>query len=306
MLGARTVIRGVRSYRPSITLGVIVTLSLISMASGTRASLLGDAVRDVVSVAAYPFLVTMHAAQDTAAYATGAVVNYNAAKRDAAVLRDELNQTRLDLSRAVALERENDRFRSTLHFVRANPRLTLMPASILQRSKGMLTIDIGSLHGVERSMCAITKEGIVGIVTRVEPTMSYVASLHHNDCQIEARTGASRAWGVVQGTGSDINRICTVRYIDMKDDVRKHDEVVSAGGSIYPAELPIGRVLSVRDDGDLVRAADVEPYANPYTIDELLLVKAALPETAAMAALHDTDTKFPMPDKRSLQERYAP
>ena len=306
MLGARTIVRGVRSYRPSITLGVIVTLSLISMASGTRASLLGDVVRDGVSLAAYPFLVTMHAAQDTVSYATGAVVNYNAAQRDAEELRGELNQARLDLSRAVALERENDRLRSELHFVRANPRLTLMPASILERSKGMLTIDVGSLHGVEQSMCAITKEGIVGIVTRVGPTMSYVASLHHNDCQIEARTGASRAWGVVQGTGSDINRICSVRYIDMQDEVRRGDEVVSAGGSIYPAELPIGRVLRVRDDGDLVRAADVEPYANPYAIEELLLVKAALPETSAMAALPDSDTKFSMPDDRTLQERYAP
>lgn len=306
MLGARTIVRGVRSHRPSITLGVIVTFSLISMASGTRASLLGDVVRDVVSLAAYPFLVTMNAAQDSFGYATGAIVNYNGAKRDAEELRNELNEARLDSSRAVALERENDRLRASLQFARANPRLTLMSASILQRSKGMLTIDIGSLHGVEQSMCAITKDGIVGIVTRVEPAMSYVASLHHNDCQIVARAGNSRAWGVVQGTGSDINRICSIRYIDPLYDVQRGDEVVSAGGGIYPAELPIGRVLRVRKEGDLFQAADVQPYANPYAIEEVLLVKAALPETSAMAALPDEDLEFAMPDDRSLQERYAP
>lgn len=306
MLGARAIVRGVRSHRPSITLGVIVTLSLISMASGTRASLLGDAVRSAVSLAAYPFLVTMNAVQSSAEYAVGAVVNYDAAKRDAVALREELNRTRLDLSRAVALERENDRLRSSIQFVRANPRLTTIPASILQRSKGMLAIDVGSVHGVQPSMCAITKDGVVGIVTRVEPTMSYVASLHHADCSIEARTGQGRAWGVVRGTGNDINQICRVEYIDLNDHVLPGDKVVSAGGSIYPAELPIGRVLQVRKQGDLLQAADVEPFANPYTIEELLLVRAALPQTNAMAALTDRDIPFTLPDERSLQERFAP
>ncbi len=306
MLGARTLVRGVRSHRPSITLGVIITLSLISMASGTRASLIGDAVRDVVSVAAYPFLVTMHATQNAVEYATGAVVNYNAAQHDAETLRDELNQSQLELARLAQLERENDRLRETIQFVRANPKLTLLPASILQRSKGMLTIDVGSIHGVKPSMCAISKEGIVGIVTRVEPTMSYVASLHHNDCRIVARAGKSRAWGVVKGTGNDINQICQMEYVMLLDDVLPGDEVVSAGGNIYPAELPIGRVVRVQKQGDLLQSAVVRPYANPYAIEELLLVEAALPETDLMAALPDVDPNFALPDERALQERFAP
>jgi len=306
MLGARAIVRGVRSYRPSITLGVIVALCLISMASGTRASLLGDAVRKVVSVAASPFLLTMNVAQDAVEYTTGAVVSYNAATRDAADLRDELNRTRLDLSRAATLERENDRLRNLLKFVRGNPRLKTMSASILQRSKGMLTIDVGSLHGVELSMCAITKDGIVGIVTRVEPTMSYVASLHHAACSIEARTGSDRVLGIVRGSGNDVNQICQVQYIDLKDHVSKGDEVVSAGGNVYPAELPIGKVLRVQKQGDLLRAAVVQPYANPYTIEELLLVQVALPKPSAMASRPEVDHRFAMPDDRPLQERFAP
>ncbi len=306
MLGARTIVRGVRSYRPSITLGVIVALSLISMASGTRASLLGDAVRDVVTVAAYPFLVSMHAAQNAVEYTTGAVVNYNAAQRDADSLSGELNEARLKLSRLAELERENDRLRDSLQFAEANPKLTLMSASILQRSKGMLTINVGSLHGVQRSMCAITKDGIVGIVTEVEPTMSFVASLHHSHCGIEALVGKARAWGVVRGTGNDINQICQMEYIALLDDVLPGDEVVSAGGNIFPGELPIGRVLRVQKQGDLLRSAVVQPYANPYAIEELLLVKAALPETDAMAALPAQELTFALPDERTLQERFAP
>jgi rod shape-determining protein MreC len=248
----------------------------------------------------------MNAAQDAAGYAVGAVVNYNGAKRDAAEMREELNRTRVDLSRAVALERENDRLRSMLQFTRANPQLTWIPASVLQRSKGMLTIDVGSLHGVQPSMCAITKDGIVGIVTRVEPTMSYVASLHHELCSIESHTGQRRVWGVVRGTGNDINQICRVDYIDLKDHVLPGDEVVSAGGGVYPAELPIGFVLRVRKQGDLLQAADVEPYADPYAVKELLLVRAALPRPTDMAALDQPPLPFTLPDDRPLQERFAP
>jgi rod shape-determining protein MreC len=305
MPGARAIIKGARTHRSTITLGVLVTLSLMSMASGTRASLLGDALRDVVSVAAYPFLLTMNAAQDAAGYAVGAVADYNGAKRNAADLRSELARKELELARAAELQLENNRLRDTLAFVRANPELSLMPATVLQRSKGMLTLDVGAMHGVQPSMCALTKDGIVGIVTLVEPTMSYVASLHHEHCRIGARAGRTRAYGVVQGSGNDVQRICDLRYVNLQDDIRPGDEVVSAGGNVFPAELPIGRLITVQNDGDLYRKAVVRPYANPYAVEEVLLVRAAQQDVTAMAAAGPTGMHA-MPDDRTIQERFAP
>jgi hypothetical protein len=197
------------------------------------------------------------------------------------------------------------RLRDTLAFVRANPDLSLLPATVLQRSKGMLTLDIGSMHGVKPSMCAITKDGIVGIVTLVEPTMSFVASLHHEHCRIGARAGRTRAYGVVQGSGNDVQRICDFRYVNLQDDIRPGDEVVSAGGNVFPAELPIGRLITVQNDGDLYRKAVVRPYANPYAVDEVLLVRAAQQDVTAMAAAEPIGMHA-MPDDRTIQERFAP
>jgi len=233
------------------------------------------------------------------------VTDYNGAKRDAAALQSELSRKELELARAAQLQLENDRLRATLEFVRARPGLSLMPASVLQRSKGMLTIDMGSIHGVKPSMCAITKDGIVGIVTLVEPTMSYIASLHHADCRIGARAGRSRAYGVVIGSGNDVQRICDLRYVHLQDDIRPGDEVVSAGGNVFPPELPIGRLIAVQDDGDLYRKAEVRPYANPYAVEEVLLVRSAQEDVTAMAAANPTGMHA-MPDDRTIQERFAP
>jgi rod shape-determining protein MreC len=161
-------------------------------------------------------------------------------------------------------------------------------------------------------MCALTPDGVVGIVTKVDPFQSLVYTLHHTQCRIGAMVQRNRALGVVHGSGSDLSHVCRMEYIDMKDEVFEGDIVVTSGSAVFPRGLPLGRVTRVRDEGALLKTAYIEPFAQPYQIDEVFLVRRVQPSQEELAAFTPPDPRaddsggHAMPDTRPLQERWAP
>jgi len=194
--------RRIRANRPTITFVVLVTLSLASMASGTSGSLINDGLYTAVTVAAYPFWITLDGVKRGADYVGDFVFSYHSARREADELRRELFEAMPALAERGELRAENSRLQAMLRFARSRPELTVLPARVISRSGGILTIDRGAMHGVQEYMCAITKDGVVGVVTRVEPATANVATLHSTDCSIGARIRGSRITGVIKGSGN--------------------------------------------------------------------------------------------------------
>ena len=120
----------------------------------------------------------------------------------------------------------------------------------------------------------------------------------------------NRVRGIVHGTGSDLSRYATMKYIDMKDDVRENDLVVTSPESVFPTGYPIGRVVNVDDTGSLWKTADIELAVDPYRLDEVFLLRQAVTpveELAGPAPEEPAQSVAPTtPDKRTLQDRYAP
>jgi rod shape-determining protein MreC len=292
---------------------VLVALSLLVLASGMRAAVVVEGVRAVVAVAAEPFLELLHKTQGAAAYVAGFVAAYDAGRAEVYELKRELAELVPRAASQAELEAENRRLRVMLDFVRSYPGLTLEPVEVLAVSvEGTLTIDRGSMHGIRPSMCVLDRAGVVGLVTRVLPTVSYVSTLHHSDCKIGAVVRRNRVRGVIHGSGSAFSHICTLNYIDLKDRVQPGDEVITSGGAIYPAGLPIGTVKRVdKTDASLLATAVVEPYANPYELDEVLVVRLVEPSAEELAGTERqpevvNPVTDPMVENASVQERYAP
>ncbi len=334
--------RRISENRPTIVLVALVVLSLMSLASGTKGNILSRAVSKGVSIVAFPVWQAMSAVQQRVEYATSFVVSYNASRVEAENLQRELASLVPRIADRDAIEAENRRLRAMLKFEDTQPRLDLMPADvvplsdrplaagIISNTGGVLVIDRGSIHGVEAAMCAMTKDGVIGIVTKVEPTLAYVATLHSDECKIGAMIDRNkRVRAIVHGSGSDYSHICRMQYIDTQDIVRVGDEVLTSGSGIFPSEYPIGKITDVQKDSSLFQEAFIEPYADPYSVDELFLVRRAQPTLAELtgaaaassesgieipAPLDDSERKkktanagpFSMPDTRSVQERYAP
>ena len=292
---------------------MLVGLSLFSLGSGVEANWISRGVQTVVSVVATPFWRVFSATADSVEYITGFIFSYRDAQREIEELRTELAEKIPDEIELEELQAENNRLARMLQFQRHQDDLMLMTIRVKEivQGEGTLLVDAGSRQGVRVGMCAMTPEGVVGVVARVEPFFSFVYTIHHPDCRIGAVIKRNRVYGRVRGSGSDITHMCRMEFIDMKDDIRKDDVIVTCGSSVFPRGIPIGTVSSWYDEGTMLKTAYVVPYANPYRVEELFLVQraqvpdnvlAANPEDSLPAGSHG----YPMPERRTLQERWAP
>ncbi|HNR34154.1 MAG TPA: rod shape-determining protein MreC [Candidatus Hydrogenedentes bacterium] len=300
--------RRISEHRPAIVLLVIVALSLASMAGGKRAGFIGEGLRIAVSATSYPFLKAMKSVQGAAGYVAGLVFSYNAYRTEVETARSQLADAMQHTAQRNELLQENRRLRQMIDFARTEQRFALEAAEVIESFKGAtVTIDRGSLRGIAESMCAITENGVVGMVTRVGPFSATVVTLRNTECRIGAMIARNRVRGIVQGSGSDISPYCSMNYIDMKDDVQPGDRVVASPESLFPTGYPIGRVVAVHETGSLWKSADVEPAVNPYRLDEIFIVRETAPSAGELAGTPPAEPLSATgPDDRPLQERLAP
>jgi len=300
------------SNRPLALLVALALLSLLSMALETKATIVHEAVRRTASMSAYPFLVAQRASAQGIDYVLDMLYGYNNLRSENEARAHDLAQMKESLTRFAEVQHENARLRDMLGFQRAERRLTLLPAAVLGTAKGTLTIDRGASHGVRESMGVVTADGVVGVITEVGDRASTVATLHHPHCNVGAmvRRNRIRAYdGIVKASKSDLSVICTMEYIDINDDVRQGDVVVTAPESMFPSSYPVGTITRVHHSETLWRFADVTPAVDPYSLDEVfVVVRAALaPEELAGPQPSPVASNAPeMPDNRTIQDRFAP
>jgi rod shape-determining protein MreC len=269
-------------------------------------------VREAVSVVSRPFLVAFERTQSGARYVSGWFTEYDQLREsvDAKDLEIATWQKRLANHREVVAE--NDRLREMLDFERTRPQYTLKPATVLQHSHGVLTVDVGARHGVRPGMCVITSKGVIGVVSdQVWPFTSNVITLQHVDCKIDAMIERTRVRGLVVGTGNELSAICEMRYVDLKADVREGEAVVTSPDSVFPSGLPVGWSMGSGERGQLAQSVNLVPAANIFQVDEVfILMRADVPVdqlkfSEAPQSLPEAEAE-PLPDVETLQERYAP
>ncbi len=303
-------------HRAEVILGTLSFLSLVSLLSGTSATFIQRGLTRVVSLSSYPFLAARTSLEEGVGYTFDFVGRYDDLREEAdenKLLRSRLQTT---LAREEELAAENRRLRDVLDFARTEARLTLTPVRIIENLRGMLTIDRGRMHGIKPRMAVITEDGVVGIVTEAQDITASVATLHHRDCRIAAMVHRNRirAYDGVVKASPDYSYICSMEFIDMKNDVRLGDLVVTSPESNFPAGLPVGTVDAVRESaGALWRWAEIKPAVDPYALDEALVVTRSVPESTFLANGVHRDTYREatslaptMPDERPIQERLAP
>jgi len=206
------------------------------------------------------------------------------ARADVAALRAEneelrqlLIQNESALQRNVELTRlleyvESPRFPSDFTFVAAS--VTSQPSSAFEQA---IVLPVGSNHSVELQAPVVTGEGLVGLVTRVEPNLSRVTLLTDAASAVSAialRTGAA---GIVEHgqTGDSL----VLSRVSKADNVEVGDEIVTSGwrqgelASLYPPGIPIGRVTYASSlDTDLYQQIQIESDVDFSSLDSVLVL----------------------------------
>lgn len=289
----------------------IVGLSVVSLATETRASFIGDGIRTVVSVLAHPVWLTLDTAKGTSAFVASAVRSQQDIRAENHLLRQRVNSLQTQLANRDEVLAQNARLRDLLAFRDAAPGLTFLVAPVFTSYEKTLQVGRGEFHGVQPLAGVLSPSGVVGIVSKVEPFSSYVVTLHHANCSIMAVIKRNRIHGVVVGSDFKRSHICEMRYIDAREEILVGDEVVTMGGDGFPSGRVIGHVTEVPYvEGSLFRTAYIQPAADISTLDEVVIVmKAPVSEEelrGTVTAPVNASNAPPVPDDRSLQERFAP
>lgn len=111
--------------------------------------------------------------------------------------------------------------------------------SIHQKSN-YLTLDKGTIDGIEKGMGVITSNGVVGIVLQTSAHFSSVQSLLHPDTRISVTLDSSEVFGsLVWGNNID-PRYGTVRDVPNHVKVKKGEKVYTSGYSLFPEGIQVG------------------------------------------------------------------
>ncbi len=144
-------------------------------------------------------------------------------------------------------------------------------SSAVDSATSSITIDKGSMDGIEVGMPVTDSLGLVGQVSEVTPTTSIVRLITDERSGVSAMVQESRAQGQAEGAADGSLRLALVSA-DQKVEVG--DLVVTSGlGGVFPKGLPLGIVTSVnRGDGDLYQTIIMRPVALTAPFEEVLVV----------------------------------
>lgn len=200
---------------------------------------------------------------------TNQVSNLLAAPRDIQEAQLEIE----DLEARVAqLERENEELReeqrekqiieALLNRAQQTPTYTRITADVIGRdtnpSVRSIIIDKGSADGVLVGMPIESARGLVGQVFRTTPNASQVVLVTESSSAVPVRLGASRATGILRGTG--IGNVMTIDWVDLRFRLNIGETVQTSGlGGRFPQDLTIGRIIEVnRNEAELFQQAVIQ------------------------------------------------
>ena len=120
--------------------------------------------------------------------------------------------------------------------------------STTHKAKNYLTLDKGTLDGIERNMGVIGANGIVGVVREASPHFASVISVLNEDHMASAQLQGTKHFGLLRWNTGDPHTV-SLADIDKHVPVHKGDTVVTRGSEgVYPPGIMIGVVDSVGKD----------------------------------------------------------
>ena len=181
----------------------------------------------------------------------------DALEKKNAELEEENRALREQIEQAERLEAENERLRDYLGMKAAYPTFTLEEGTVIghegENYLTVLTLNRGSIHGIQVNMAVITKDGIVGCVSEVGLTWCKVSTILEDARSVGVLAPRSGASGILSGEYTyRENGTCRLTFLDddaRSADVRVGDRIETSGlGSVYPAGLTVGQVTDMRAD----------------------------------------------------------
>ena len=292
---------GARYAPPRVsTLGlralVLIALSIGLMVADHRQQGLAR-IRSGLSAAAWPLQMLVHSPVAAWDWLSSSLRTRRELLGENAALKDAARENDLKLLRLEAIEQENRRLRGLVNA--APPDAERVQAAIvlrvdLDRLRHRVLIDRGSRDGVVRGQPVIDAHGVFGQTINVGPQAAEVILLSDPTHAVPVQVQRNGLRTIAVGTG-DSARL-TLPYLPRNADVQPADLLLSSGlGGVFPAGLPVARIVEVRrDPSQPLAIVSARPAAELDRDREVLLLWTHLrvaPPAAEPPAPHEPRPK---------------
>ena len=198
------------------------------------------------------------------------------------MLRNEVNQLRVQNLQASEFAAENVRLRELLGYKQAATQFDMVAARVIGRESAtwssMIVINKGFADGIQEDMPVVTEKGLVGRVVEAGPKSSKVQLILDPRSSVGTlvQRAQSRVAGIVEGQ-MDNPTMPRMVNIPKNADVLEGDVIVTSGfGGIFPKGLVIGTVSTIKNDpGGLLKIAVLEPSVDFQKLEDVLIITAS-------------------------------
>ncbi len=207
--------------------------------------------------------------------------NYKDVKAENKKLRDENEKLKSEVMEYDNLKSENERFREVLDFTKTQKSEYKYTGTniIAMGGSGLLNtyaVDKGEKDGLKKGMVAVSNQGLVGQVSRVESNWAMVHSIINENIAVSVTVQSTKeSVGILKGYRDSNNKLLAKVYnLPLDSEVKPGDVVSTSGlGQIYPKGIKVGTVISVEEDkGKLMKVAVVQPFVDFNKLEEIFLV----------------------------------
>jgi len=201
-------------------------------------------------------------------------------------LREENTRLRNENARMAAIDEENIQLNTMLDMSQRYPHLPMVGARMIGQNpnewQSSFFIDKGERDGILPYMVVLGDGGVLGIVLETGPNYAHVVSIMDSRFAAAARNSRTEDLGTVRGD-LDLSSDNLMRMRHIVDSARfmpGDDITTSAHGTVFPAGLHIGTVVSVHPDvGGLTQYAIIRPSVNLDRVDIVLVVSQLFGES---------------------------
>ncbi len=181
-----------------------------------------------------------------------------------------------------SLEKEIQELKDVLDLNRTLTEYDTINSTILSRNKSYwfntITIDKGSTSGIKKGMAVITKNGLIGKITKVSHNSSEVKLITSDDTKfkisISIKTNEVDNYAILNGYDKKEGLI-KATGIDKTTPINVGDNVLTSGlGSMFPGGIFIGNVEKIeKDKYDLSKTVYIKTKQNFNEIHYVTVLK---------------------------------
>src|SRR5262245_14237141 len=197
------------------------------------------------------------------------------------------------------LQAENARLRAMMGF---GPRLGtgFVPAEVLHQATPTdpltVVISAGSRQGVRLLAPVVAPEGLLGIVSRVDPRTSVVTTWAQPDFRASSMAVDGSVFGIVapHGTSGPGTWLLELRGVPYGQDVKIGTVILTSGlGGVLPRGIPVGTVIALSSETGWERTYLVRPAVAPGAVSHVMVLASSRAGDLRNAFMPDTVEPVP-------------